>query len=242
MNKTALITGASRGIGHAIAFALAKEQYDLILTCQKNIDLLEDLKEDLQRKYRVEVMTFCGDVSDYGFWEDLKAKTEERFPTVDVVINNAGISYVGLLSEMSIEDWHKVMNTNLTSVFYSSKLFTPAMIRQKSGHIINISSIWGHRGASCEVAYSASKGGMNAFTKALAKELAPSGVYVNSISCGVTDTDMNKIFSAEERALLEEEIPMGRFGTPKEVADAVIAILNTTYLTGQIIGVDGGFF
>ena len=242
MEKTALITGASRGIGNAIAFAMAKENYNLVLICQKNIDLLEDLKEELCRKYPIRVMTFCGDVSDYGFWEQLRDGIREIFPFVDVVINNAGISYIGLLTEMSVEDWHKVMETNLSPVFYSARLFAPAMVRKKQGHIINISSMWGERGASCEVAYSASKGGMNAFTKALAKELAPSGVYVNAISCGVIETDMNKIFSSDEREMLEEEIPMGRFATPMEVASAVLSLLHSTYITGQILGVDGGFF
>lgn len=161
---------------------------------------------------------------------------------LDVLINNAGISYVGLVSDMTEKDWDYIINTNLSSAFYTSKCAIPDMVKQKSGKIINISSVWGNVGASMEVAYSASKGGLNAFTKALAKELAPSGIQVNAIACGVIDTDMNKCFSMEDIEILKGEIPADRMGTIEEVGRLVIQIINSpTYLTGQIITIDGGW-
>jgi 3-oxoacyl-[acyl-carrier protein] reductase len=143
---------------------------------------------------------------------------------------------------MSIKDWNSIISTNLTSVFNCCSLAIPDMVRQKSGKIINISSVWGNVGASCEVAYSASKGGMNAFTKALAKELAPSNIQVNAIACGAIDTEMNRILTAEELLQLTDEIPAGRLGRAEEVADLVYQLAqNNNYLTGQIIGLDGGW-
>ena len=162
--------------------------------------------------------------------------------SIDILINNAGISHIGLLQDMSIEEWNQVLNTNLTSAFSCSKYAIPDMITRKQGKIINISSIWGCSGASCEVAYSASKGGLNLFTQALAKELAPSNIQVNAIACGVIDTDMNRCFSDEERAALVEEIPAGRMGAPEEVAQLALHIAeDCNYLNGQIITLDGGW-
>ena len=242
MKETALVTGASRGIGRGIAYALAKEGYDLILICHENTELLTSLAQELKDTYQTRSFCFTGDVSDYSFLLHVKKEMEKESPIVTVIVNNAGISYYGLLNDMEVSEWHRVINTNLSSMFYTTKLFSPEMISRKSGHIINITSMWGQRGASCEVCYSASKGGVDAYTKALAKELAPSNVFVNAISCGVIDTDMMKIFGDEERADLAEEIPMGRFGTPEEVGKAVVSLLSNSYMTGQIIGLDGGYF
>ncbi|MBQ2184407.1 MAG: SDR family oxidoreductase, partial [Lachnospiraceae bacterium] len=165
---------------------------------------------------------------------------EER--GLDVLVNNAGISYVGLLHEMKEEEWQAVMNADLNSVFYHSKFAIPLMLRKHSGRIINISSVWGNVGASCEVAYSATKGGINAFTKALAKEVAISGISVNAISPGFVDTPMNSHLSDEELNVLFEEIPMGRAGTPKEIAQSILKLSEMpAYVTGQIITVDGGW-
>ena len=162
--------------------------------------------------------------------------------SIDILLNNAGISHIGLLQDMSIEEWNQVLNTNLTSAFSCSKYAIPDMITRKQGKIINISSIWGCSGASCEVAYSASKGGLNLFTQALAKELAPSNIQVNAIACGVINTRMNACFDAEERSELENEIPAGRFAAPSEVADFVQQLIDApSYLTGQIISFDGGY-
>ena len=158
------------------------------------------------------------------------------------MVNNAGVSHIGLLSDLSLDEWNLLIQTNLTSVFCCCKHAVPNMVRNQYGRIINISSVWGIAGASCEVAYSASKGGVNAFTKALAKELAPSNISVNAIACGVVDTRMNQHFSTEEQQKLAEEIPAGRFGTPKETAQLAAFLASApAYLTGQIISLDGGW-
>ena len=236
--KTILITGASRGIGRAIAKACAPFYDKMLLTCQRSEAELLSLKEELENAYQINCIPFIGDMGDPEFVSTL-FKGIDR---IDAVINNAGISHIGLLSDMSIEEWKKVMNTNLNSIFYTSRLAVPLMVSQKKGKIINISSIWGNAGASMEVAYSTSKGGVNSFTKALAKELAPSNIQVNAIACGVIDTDMNHCFSEEERAMIIEEIPADRMGAPQEVGEMVLSLLNApAYLTGQIITLDGGY-
>lgn len=242
MNKTVLITGASRGIGSAIARAFAREGCRLIINCSKSPDALLALATELQTTCHSEILTSVGDISDYSYTEQLFDQIAARFGGADIVVNNAGISHIGLLSDMTIEEWNHIISVNLTSAFSTSKLAIPYMLHQKSGKIINISSIWGNVGASCEVAYSACKGGLNAFTRALAKELAPSNIQVNAIACGVIDTEMNACFSAEERKALEDEIPAGRFGTPDEVAALAVQLATgNEYLTGQIITLDGGF-
>lgn len=242
MRKTAWITGASRGIGAAIAKELAKEGYDLILNCCHSKEELLTLARQLEQSCSIRTLCCIGDIGDHDYVTRSFEKIQQFTPHVDVLINNAGISYIGLLTDMDITDWNRVLDTNLTSVFSCSRLVIPSMVRRQSGQIINISSAWGNVGASCEVAYSASKAGIHGFTRALAKELAPSNIQVNAIACGVIDTSMNACFEAEERRMLEEEIPAGRFGTAEEVADLVKSLLTApSYLTGQIIGLDGGW-
>lgn len=242
MSKTVLITGASRGIGRAIAAAFAAAGCRLVITCANSREELLSLKQELETQFHVNILTSIGDVSSYSYMQQLFSEVTERFGGIDVLINNAGISHIGLLSDMTIEEWNRIVNTNLTSVFSSCKLAIPYMVHQKAGKIINISSVWGIAGASCEVAYSACKGGVNAFTKALAKELAPSNIQVNAIACGVIDTQMNACFSEEEREALAEEIPAGRFGLPEEVAALALQLATgNDYLTGQIITLDGGW-
>jgi len=242
MKSTVLITGASRGIGRAIATAFAKAGHTIIITCSKTESELLRLADDLIATYSVDVLTSIGDISDYNYVCQLFTEIEARFGGVDILINNAGISYVGLLTDMSISDWNQILNTNLTSVFSTCKHAIPYMVQKKAGKIINISSVWGNVGASCEVAYSACKGGMNTFTKALAKELAPSNIQVNAIACGCINTQMNACFTEEDRAALAEEIPTGRFGQPEEVAALVLDLAaRHNYLTGQIITLDGGW-
>lgn len=242
MNKTVLVTGASRGIGSAIARAFAREGCRLIINCSKSPDALSALATELQTTCHSEILTSVGDISDYSYTEQLFDQIAARFGGADIVVNNAGISHIGLLGDMTIEEWNHIISVNLTSAFSTSKLAIPYMLHRKSGKIINISSIWGNVGASCEVAYSACKGGLNAFTRALAKELAPSNIQVNAIACGVIDTEMNACFSDEERKTLEDEIPAGRFGTPDEVAALAVQLATgNEYLTGQIITLDGGF-
>ena len=163
-------------------------------------------------------------------------------PHLDVLVNNAGISYVGLLTDMTYQEWHEVIDTNLSACFLTCKYAVPEMVRRHRGKIVNISSVWGAVGASTEVAYSASKGGMNAFTRALAKELGPSNIQVNAVACGVIDTDMNWCFDEEEMAALIREIPADRIGRPEEVAELVkLLCTGNEYLTGQIITLDGGW-
>lgn len=238
LEKTILITGASRGIGRAIAKSCAPYFDTMLLTCQKSETELLSLKEELENAHPITCIPFIGDIGDPAFVSSIF----DGITQIDALINNAGISHIGLLSDMSIEEWHNIMNTNLNAVFYASRLAVPLMVSQKKGRIINISSIWGNAGASMEVAYSTSKGGINSFTKALAKELAPSNIQVNAIACGVIDTDMNNCFSEEERNMIIDEIPADRMGTPEEVAKMVLSLLDApAYLTGQIITLDGGY-
>ncbi len=242
MNTTVLITGASRGIGQAIAIAFAKSGYHLVINCSKSEKELLALAEALTATYHTQILTSIGDIGDYSYVKQLFNDIEKRFGGVDILVNNAGISYVGLLTDMSIDDWNRILNTNLTSVFSTCKHAVPYMVAKQSGKIINISSVWGNVGASCEVAYSACKGGMNTFTKALAKELAPSGIQVNAIACGCIDTQMNACFTEEDIVALTDEIPAGRFGLPEEVAELVLDLAQKhNYLTGQIIILDGGW-
>jgi len=238
----ALITGASRGIGKAIALNLA-ESYDLILTCNNQLDQLQLVATDVMKKGG-RCLALQADASDPQAIKHLfQDHIQATFSNLDLVVNNAGIAHVGLLTDMTYDQWHHVIATNLDSLFLSSQFAVPMMVAQKSGTIINISSIWGNDGASCEVAYSASKGGVNSFTKALAKELAPSGIRVNAIACGAIDTDMNQWLSHDERQSLADDISLGRLGKPEEVADMVafLASPKSSYVTGQIITIDGGY-
>lgn len=238
MSKYALITGASRGIGKAIAETMAANGYNLYLSCIHSKNELFSYARELSAQYNISCTPFIGDI---GCEEDVK-KMFEKISALDVLINNAGISYVGLLSEMSSSEWRDVMSTNLDSVFYTCRQAVPLMLHKHSGKIINISSVWGNIGASMEAAYSASKGAVNSLTKALAKELAPSNIQVNAIACGVIDTDMNRCFSADELEALRLEIPFDRIGKPSEAAQMVQSILNAPeYMTGQIITLDGGW-
>ncbi len=242
MSKTAFISGASRGIGAALAEEFAAAGYSLSLTCQHNFDQLQSLANELHASYGVTVLCFQGDMADEAFVQKAANETLATFGAVDVLINNAGISHVGLLTDMSLDQWQRIMDVNLTSCFLTAKAFVPSMVSRQQGAIINISSMWGRVGASCEVAYSASKAGMNGFTQALAKELAPSGIAVNALACGVVDTEMNSHLSEAEAAELAADIPIGRYATPKEVAQAALHIAESpSYLTGQIIGIDGGY-
>ncbi len=238
MRKKALITGASRGIGEAIAKELARQGFDLTLTCLNSLDQLKELAGGLEKKYGVSCHIFQGDMGD----PETVDRLFDGLNRLDVLINNAGISHIGLLSDMSVSQWRRVMSTNLDSCFYTCRRAIPLMVHAKQGRIINISSVWGQAGASMEAAYSASKGGVNSLTKALAKELAPSNIQVNAIACGVIDTDMNRCFSPEEMASLIEEIPADRIGRPKEVAALAGQLITApAYMTGQIITIDGGW-
>lgn len=237
--KTALITGASRGIGKAIAEAFAADGYQLILTCSRTLPALTEFASLLTAKYGISCLALQADMGNYADVE----KVFEQVSSLDVLINNAGIAHIGLLSDMTVEEWRRLMAVNLDSLFYTSKFAIPLMLREHAGRIINISSVWGNAGASMEVAYSASKGGVNAFTKALAKELAPSNIQVNAISCGVIETSMNSCFSEEDMEALRTEIPADRLGKPEEVARLALQLADApTYMTGQILTIDGGWY
>ncbi len=239
--KTALITGSSRGIGKAIAIKYAKKGYNIVINCKTNEELLLKVKKEIE-SFQTNCLAFVGDVGDYKTCELLFEKIKKNFGSLDVLINNAGVSYVGLLTDMEPTDWNQIIQNNLTSVFNCCHLAIPYMVHNQKGKIVNISSVWGISGASCEVAYSTTKGGINAFTKALAKELAPSNIQVNAIACGAIDTEMNHFLSDEELLQLTDEIPAGRLGRAEEVADLVYSVTHKNqYLTGQIIQLDGGW-
>lgn len=232
-----LITGASGGIGRSIALKAASSgMFDKItINSRKNAEELEKTSELIKQ---AEVITSLGDLSDIEYVRGLR----ELAGPVDVLINNAAISYTGLLIDMTPEEWQETLGTNLTSIYNTCHTFLPDMIRNQSGHIINISSVWGEVGASCEVAYSATKGAVNAFTKALAKETGPSNVQVNALSLGIIDTRMNSHLSPEDIADICEDIPAGRMGTPDEAGEAVMNMLRMPkYYTGDILTMDGGW-
>ena len=240
--KTVFITGASRGIGRAIALAFAKENYHVFLNCNHSFIELEQVADEIQALPKGSCDIILGDVGNPETVNKMFKKIFEKCDSLDVLVNNAGIAHIGLLSEMSDKEWNRILQTNLSSVFYCCREVIPNMVSKKAGKIINISSMWGTSGASCEVAYSATKSGVHGLTKALAKELAPSNIQVNAIACGVIDTTMNSQLSDEEKLILKNEIPAGRFGDPQEVADMVIQLVNSpAYLTGQVVGLDGGF-
>ena len=237
-NKTVLVTGSSRGIGKAIAVVFGRAGARVVLNASRSKDQLEETKKEMG----VSCMAVLADVSDYNACKDMFLQIQDAFGPVDILVNNAGISHIGLFTDMTPEQWQHVLNVNLGSVLNCTHLAVPAMVHNKTGVILNISSMWGEAGASCEAVYSASKGGINAFTKAMAKELGPSGIRVNAIACGVIDTEMNACFSEEERAELADEIALMRFGKPEEVGRFALTLASesASFLTGQIITLDGG--
>ncbi len=236
-----LVTGASRGIGKATAFAFAKAGCHVFLNADQSTDKLEEVKGQIEKDGGSATIV-PGDVGSPEEVTRIFAEIYQECDCLDVLINNAGIAQFGLLVDLTDEEWDRLIRTNLSSVFYCCRAALAPMIQRQQGRIINISSIWGIVGASCEAAYSAAKAGVDGLTKALAKEMAPSNIQVNAISCGVIDTSMNDRLSEEERAQLAEQIPADRFGTPEEVARLALQIAQAPeYLTGQIIGLDGGF-
>ena len=240
--KYVLITGASRGIGRETALYFAEKGYHVFLNCNHSVERLKQVAEEIDaQKAGACSLVPC----DLGNPDAVRAMFHNIYSIcshLDILVNNAGIAHIGLLMDMSDEEWNRILQTNLSSVFYCCREAVPAMVREKAGRIINVSSMWGISGASCEAAYSATKAGINGLTRALAKELAPSNIQVNAVAFGVIDTDMNRQLDEEERKLLEEEIPAGRFGTPQEAAEIIWGIANApAYMTGQVIGFDGGF-
>jgi 3-oxoacyl-[acyl-carrier protein] reductase len=213
------------------------------MNCLTSQERLEAVVRELNALGGGQAVGLSADVAEYSECARLFSYAEKNFGDVDVLVNNAAVSYVGLFHEMRPEDYSRVINVNLISVMNMCALALPPMLRRRGGAIINVSSVWGRRGASCEAAYSASKGGVNAFTRALAKEAGPSGVRVNAVSCGVIDTDMNAFLLSDEKTALIEEIPLCRFGLPGEVAEAALFLAGAgaAYITGAVIDVDGGY-
>ena len=243
MRKNVFITGSSRGIGKSIAKKFLQEDFNVVINSNKSVQELKNTCEEFKKNISKNIMALTADVSDYNQCLLIFDKIKEKFGNIDILINNAGISYVGLFNQMKSYDWGKVLDINLGSVINCSHIAIKSMIKNHSGVIINISSVWGTVGASCEVIYSTAKGGVNLFTKSLAKELAPTNIRVNAIACGVIDTDMNNNLNSQEKKKLADEIPLGYFGNPDNVADLAFFLASdkSKYITGQIINLDGGW-
>lgn len=240
--KTVLVTGASRGIGKACALRFAAGGYHVFLNCRQSWKELHQVKAQIDEMQFGSCEIVTGDVGNPDDVQGIFDAISLTCDGLDVLINNAGIAHMGLLTDMTNEEWNRILQTNLSSVFYCCRAAIPHMVSVKQGRIVNISSMWGTVGASCEAAYSAAKSGIHGLTRALAKELAPSNIQVNAVACGVINTAMNNLLNEEEKTALAEEIPVGRFGTPDEVAQLVWDIANAPgYMTGQIIGIDGGY-
>lgn len=236
--KTVLITGGSRGIGKSLVDEFNKCGYKVIFIYLKSEDAANSITSSHDNVFAYKCDVSC-ETEVKSVFDGIFAEHQN----VDVLINNAGVSYEGLLSDMTFDEWLRVISTNLSSVFLTSREVIPHFVSKKSGKIINISSMWGEVGASCEVAYSASKAGVIGFTKALAKELAPSGITVNAVSPGVIDTDMMSGFTEEDIKSLCEQTPLGRIGTGNDVAQTVVFLASeqADFITGQTISVNGGF-
>ncbi|OUS71646.1 3-oxoacyl-ACP reductase [Paenibacillus sp. MY03] len=239
---TVLITGGSRGIGAAIAQRFAAEGVNIVL---HYLESHERANETARRCMALgaNVMTIAADLRSKDQLARMRDKLLSHNIRPDILVNNGGIAHYGMLADVTEDEWDDVMSVNLKGMFLSTQLFMPHMIAQRYGRIINVSSVWGMSGASCEVLYSTTKGGVNAFTKALAKELAPSGVTVNAVAPGVVDTYMMDGFNMEEKAALQQEIPAGRFGSAEEIASLVyfLSLPESSYITGQIISPNGGW-
>lgn len=239
-DKVVFVTGSSRGIGKAIALEFVKNGAKVAINATKSKNQLLDTLEEI-KKYSSESIAILGDVADYNACVEMIGEIKEKLGKIDILVNNAGIAKIGLFTDMKYEEIKRIIDVNLMGAMNLSHLVVEDMVREKSGSIINISSMWGNVGASCEVAYSASKGGLNLFTRALGKELAPSNIRVNAIACGVVDTEMNDCLSQEDKEALAEEIPMLRFAKAEEIAKTAMFLASdeSSYLTAQIITLDG---
>ncbi|GGG80328.1 elongation factor P 5-aminopentanone reductase [Paenibacillus radicis (ex Gao et al. 2016)] len=240
--STVLVTGGSRGIGAAIAQRFAAEGANIVIHYLESHEAANQTARACMR-LGANVMTITADLRSKEQLLRMRDKLEANGMLPDILVNNGGISHYGMLMDVTEQEWDDVMSVNLKGMFLCSQIFMSSMIANRYGRIINVSSVWGMSGASCEVLYSTTKGGMNAFTKALAKELAPTGITVNAVAPGAVDTMMMDGFDAEEKAALEQEIPLGRFGQPDEIASLVyfLALPESSYITGQIISPNGGW-
>lgn len=233
-SKIILISGASRGIGRQIAIDLSQTGYTVIANYNKS----EQSAKELQTQFNID--TFQADISKGTEIKQLTDYVLKKYGKIDVLINNAGISQTKLFTDITDEDWNKMINTNLYSAFKLTQKCLPNMINNKSGSIINISSMWGQVGASCESLYSITKAGIDAMTKSLAKELGPSGIRVNSIAPGFIDTDMNKCYSKEDVQGIISETPLEKIGHPSDISKCIKWLIEDQFTTGQIISINGG--
>jgi 3-oxoacyl-[acyl-carrier protein] reductase len=240
--QTVLITGASRGIGAAVAQRFATVGMNVVIHYNQGHEAANEVARSCMTQ-GTKVLTISADIRSKDQILRMQEKLEKHDMLPHILVNNAGVSHYGMLADVSEEHWEQVMNVNLKGTFLTTQIFMQRMIQQKYGRIINVSSIWGISGASCEVVYSTAKGGVNAFTKALAKELAPSNVTVNAVAPGAVDTAMMNHFANDEIAAIQNEIPAGRFALPDEIASLVyfLALPESSYITGQIISPNGGW-
>lgn len=238
MKKVAIVTGASRGIGREIAKMLAKEGLQVVANYNKSEQKAKELKEELRNE---NIDIFKADVSKREEAKALVAYTLNKYGKIDVLINNAGIAEFKEFTQITDAEWNKMIDTNLNSVFIMNQEVLKNMIHNKNGCIINISSIWGIVGSSCEVHYSTAKAGINGMTKALAKELGPSNIRVNAIAPGIINTEMNNDIEKEDIEMIEKDTPLGRIGKPEDIAKCVKWLVEDTFTTGQIISINGGW-
>ena len=238
MNKTVIITGGTRGIGASCVKKFAKNNWKVAFLYKTSNVLAKSITGEFENTFAYKCDVACPAEVKNTFEQIV-----DNFGHIDVLVNNAGVSHTSLLQDMTDEEWQKIVDTNLSSVFYTSKAVIPSMVSAKCGTIINISSMWGVVGASCEVAYSAVKAGVIGFTKALAKELGPSGVRVNAVAPGVINTDMLSCYSKEDLDALAKETPLERLGTPEDIAEIVYFLSgdSSDFITGQVFNVNGGF-
>lgn len=241
VNKVVVVTGGSRGIGAQIVKTLANENYKVILNYNNSKEQAEKIQQELLEQGK-EIEVIKADVSKKEEAEKLIQFAINKFNKIDILINNAGISQEGLFTDVTEEEWQKIINTNLNSVFYCNQQALKYMIQEQQGCIINISSIWGETGASCEVAYSTTKAAINGMTKALAKEVGPSNIRVNAIAPGIIDTDMNRNLTNEELEQIKEQIPLNKIGKALDIAKCVKWLIEDEYTTGQIISINGGWY
>lgn len=239
-SKVIIVTGASRGIGREIAKEFAKKGYRVIANYNKSFESARDLKEELHKQC-IEIDIFKADVSKREEVKELIKFVLNKYKKIDILINNAGISDVKLFTDVTDADFNKMISNNLYSAFCVTQEVLQNMIQNKSGCIINISSIWGVVGASCESIYSISKAGIDAMTKSLAKELGPSNIRVNSIAPGIIDTEMNKNISKEDLQAIIEDIPLQRIGLPRDIVKCIEWLIEDNFTTGQVISINGGW-
>ncbi len=241
VNKVVIVTGSSRGIGAEIVRTLANENYKVILNYNNSKEQAEKIQQELLEQGK-EIEIIKADVSKKEEAEKLIRFAINKFNKIDILVNNAGISLEGLLTDVTEEMWKEIIDTNLNSVFYCTQQAIKYMIQKQQGCIINISSIWGETGASCEVAYSTTKAAINGMTKALAKEIGSSNIRVNAIAPGIIDTDMNKNLTTEELKQIKEQIPLNKIGKAIDIAKCVKWLIEDEYTTGQIISINGGWY